>query len=129
MPAKQTNAIAAAQNLVALQSQLLQLYSRASTWLNDYNQNIYDNQWSAMPTVTVTAEGLPAATNDATVNLNNPINVPVGSPLLLSRSQLVNGVTLLQKLQTFMTQAGGTMPLSTQTNLTTAAQLAPNTAV
>lgn len=127
MPTKQANAIAAAQSLQQLVSRLIGLYDAAQAWSTDYNQNVWDTVWSAMPTVNINADGTPAASNDATPNTAHPINVPTGAPLLISRNDLINAVTLLQSFQTFMTFTTGTISAPSQTNIKSASLVAPNT--
>jgi hypothetical protein len=127
MPTKQANAIAAAQSLQQLVSRLIGLYDAAQAWSTDYNQNVWDTVWSAMPTVNILADGTPASSNDATPNTAHPINVPVGTPLLISRNDLINAVTLLQSFQNFMTFTTGTIAAPGQSNIKSASLVSPNT--
>jgi hypothetical protein len=127
MSTPQANAITSAQNLVALNSQAIQLYNNATAYLADYNQNNWANYWQNMATVVINSDGSVASTNDSTPNTAHPINVPTGSPLLLSEGSLVNAKVFIAQFVTFMTQSSGTITMPAQNNLTSAAVVAPNT--
>jgi len=115
----QTNALNSASQLVALMGAFESLSNQTDQYIKDYNQTNPDALWQHMATVTVGADGSPAGTNDGTPNNANPINLPAGVPILVSRNALINGITMLLKFQTFMAQAGGTLTLSGQANTTT----------
>ena len=117
----QTAALSAAQQLISLMAQFEQLSNNVDAFMKNYNQNTWDTFWSAMATVATNADGSPG-TADGTPNTAHPISLtPPGAstPLYVSRSSLINGVTMIQKYQTFMSQAGGTLALSAQANVTT----------
>jgi len=116
----QTSALNAAQQLVALMGGFESLSNQVDQFMKDYNQTNPDGLWQHMATVTLGTDGAPAQTNDGTPNNANPINLPSGAPILVSRNNLINGILLLQKFQTFMTQAGGTLAMSAQANTATA---------
>lgn len=116
----QVAALNAAQQLIALMGAFESLSNQVDAFMKSYAQNNPDARWQAMATVSIGNDGSPAQTNDGTPNNANPINLPAGAPILVSRSALINAVTLLQKYQTFMSQAGGTMTLSAQANTATA---------
>lgn len=121
MASPQSNALAQASNLVQLMVQFENLSNSVDAYMKGYNQIVPDTYWQHMATVAVGTDGNPAGSNDATPNTANPINLPVANPILVSRSALINGVTMLGKFQTFMSQAGGTLTMSAQANVQTAA--------
>ena len=115
MPTPQQNAVTSAINLAALANQAEQLNNAIVAWLTDYNQNIWDTYWAQMATVTVEADGSLAGSNDTTPNNAHPINVPAATPLLIARNNLITLKTAIGTLATVFTQAGGAVPMPTQT--------------
>jgi hypothetical protein len=115
----QTSALNGANAVIALMQQFVSLNQAVTTFMADYNQNNWDTYWQQMATVAVNADGSPGAA-DGTVNTAHPINLPAGAPILVSRSALINGVSMLQLFQTFMSQAAGTITMPAQANAKTA---------
>lgn len=77
-----------------------------------------------MPTAATNADGT-IGVADGSPNGANRITAPVGSPLLMSRNQLITAKALIDTLTTLYTQAGGTIAVPNQSPATTAALLAP----
>lgn len=127
MPTPQQQAVASAQNLAALAAQVIHLGNAIDSWLKDYNQNIWDTYWNAMPTAAISTDGTIAGSNDVSPNAAHPINVPVATPLLMSRNQLITAKTAVSTLQTLFAQAGGTLTVPNQAIVQTCALIAPNT--
>jgi hypothetical protein len=116
----QEAALRAASALVTLMSTFEALSDQVDAYVKSYDQNVWDTYWLAMPTVAENPDGSPGAADDSPVE-TNPINLPAGAPLLVSRNDLINGVSMLGLFRTFMSQAGGTMDLAEQANVKTAA--------
>ncbi len=119
----QTAALTAGQQLVSLLGAFESLSNQVDSYMKDYNQNVWDTFWSQMATVAVNPDGSPGAA-DASPNTAHPISLtPPGAsaPLYVSRNALINGVSLIQLFQTFMSQAGGTLTMPAQANIKTAA--------
>lgn len=127
MPTPQQQAINSAQNLSALAAQAIHLSNAIDSWLKDYNQNIWDTYWNAMPTAAINTDGTIAASNDVSATATHPINVPATTPLLMTRNALITAKTAMSTLQTLFAQAGGTLTVPNQAIIQSCSLVAPNT--
>lgn len=125
MQTPQSNACASATNLAALMGQYAAFMKAVNQWLTDYNQNTWDTYWAQLPTAATNADGTIGAA-DGTPTSTHVITVPSGSPLNMTRNQLITAKALLSSLQTLYSQAGGTLTVPNQAPAQTAALIAPN---
>lgn len=125
MNTPQNNAIASAQALASIMGQYISLMNSINAYLTDYNINVWDTYWAQLPTAAVSADGT-IGSADGTPTSTHPITVPSGSPLLMTRNQLITAKALAGTLQTLYTQAGGTLNVPNQSPATTAAILWTN---
>ena len=116
----QEAALQAASAMVTLMATFEAISDQVDAYMKGYDQNVWDAYWSQMATVAMNPDGSPGEPDAAPVE-TNPINLPAGAPLLVSRSELIGGVTMLGLFRTFMAQAGGTLALAEQANVKTAA--------
>lgn len=127
MPTPQQQAIVSAQNLQALAAQVIHITNAADAWLKDYNQNLWDTYWNALPTAPINADGTISATLDTDPVAGHPIAVPSQAPLLISRTQLVNAQAAMAALQSILQTENQQVTTPAQAIVKTLALLAPNT--
>lgn len=98
---KQQTAVAAAQTVSSLMLQMAQLHDAVNAFLVKNANVTYDSVWSTLPTAVFNADGT-VGTQDGTVNTAHPINVPAGTPILVSRNDLLTALGILTNFQNFM---------------------------
>jgi hypothetical protein len=125
MDTPQVNAVKSANQLASLMGQYIQFMKAANAWLADNDRNTWESTWANLPTAATNADGTIGAADQAPTS-GRLITVPAGSPLLMSRNQLVKAKDLLTTLQTLYTQAGGTVAAPAQPASQIAASVAPN---
>lgn len=125
MQTPQANAIKAAQSLASLMTSYVSFMNAVTAWRADNSVNTWDAIWVQMPTAATNADGTIGVPDVIPVSTNR-ITVPAGSPLLMTRNQLITAKSLLDTLVTLYGQAGGTLAVPNQSPATTAALLAPS---
>jgi hypothetical protein len=109
---KQQTAIAAAQTVASLMQQLRSIHDAVNAFMATNTNNSYDTTWVAFPTTVFASDGT-VGTADGTPNNAHPISVPVATPLLVSRNDLLTAVGCLTNFQSFMTGVAVTTQANT----------------
>lgn len=126
MNTPQVSACNSAVQLSQLMADYILFMKSINAWLNDYNQNTWDTIWAQLPTAATNADGT-VGTADGTPMSTHVITAPSGSPLYVTRNQLITAKTLASTLATLYTQAGGSLTVPNQAAAQTASIIAPNT--
>jgi hypothetical protein len=100
----QSQAIACANNIVALAQQLMTIYAQIEAIDACWTDDAVANTLAQLHTVSVNLDGSLATTNDAVINTNNPMN-PVLYPALtrpISVLQLTQVKTILDGMASYI---------------------------
>ncbi len=103
---KQTKAVAAAAAVETIAQQLSALRATIENLVTEYNSEGYSTTWGNLATAALNADGS-LGTADGTPTSGHPIDTRVvaGLPKAVSASQLVAGVTMIEQLQNFFSNA------------------------
>lgn len=106
---KQTRALNAANSLMAIAQQLSALRATVNQFVTQYNSEGYSTVWSNLGTCAQNSDGS-LGTADGSPTSGHPINVGTYTSLnkAVSATQLTGGVTMIEQLQNFFTNAAVT---------------------
>lgn len=99
---KQSKAVNAANALIGINQQLVNLMTSIDGFVKTYNSESYSSVWNNLPTAAQNADGT-LGTADGTPVTTHPINTGLITNLLkaATATQLVAGVTMIEQLQNF----------------------------
>jgi hypothetical protein len=106
---KQTRALNAANSLMAIAGQLSALRATINQFVTQYNSEGYSTTWGNLGTCAQSSDGSLGAA-DGTPTAGHPINTGTYPTLnkAVTAAMLTNGVTLIEQLQNFFTNAAVT---------------------
>lgn len=110
MATKQDNAVTAANTLIGFMAALKTLRPAINDFVTQYNSEGFSTTWGNLSTAAQNSNGT-LGTVDVTPTATNPIDTRVAGQTLtkaVSKNMLVAGVTLIQQLQNFFTNAAVT---------------------